>query len=231
MAHAPVGGVVLDVGAGVGAFAVPAANAIGPDGTVYCVESRPDKVELLECNVALNGLERIIRFGQRDLSPEQWASSVFDYLLTGTASAVDLIKLDVSGLAGADLRHALAVVERFRPVIYLGISQGRPSLDPSASPSPNSRPGSSLGASLLLRLADLGYQLVSNNNRRTDEGIRLLDPNSAEHDEAVSRHLANNPGREGEVDLVAIPTNDRPAAVTTGLAQLAEPAQLEDSWS
>jgi FkbM family methyltransferase len=54
LAHLKPGGVYLDVGANIGALALPVA-ALRPDSQVVCVEADPDIAAMLRRNVAENG--------------------------------------------------------------------------------------------------------------------------------------------------------------------------------
>ncbi len=54
------GDVILDVGAHIGTFSVPLAQAAGPDGRVTAFEPMPDHVGLLRRNIEANDLGRAI---------------------------------------------------------------------------------------------------------------------------------------------------------------------------
>jgi FkbM family methyltransferase len=49
----------IDIGAHVGLFAIPAAKLVGPSGRVFAFEPNPSNRELLEANIAANGVENI----------------------------------------------------------------------------------------------------------------------------------------------------------------------------
>ncbi len=51
----PRGALVVDLGAGIGDFAVRASRQVGPDGRVIAVEPNPDDFEMLERNLRENG--------------------------------------------------------------------------------------------------------------------------------------------------------------------------------
>lgn len=54
------GGIVIDIGAHIGTFAVPLAYSVGWAGRVFAFEPNPASLELLQLNVVLNGLQRVI---------------------------------------------------------------------------------------------------------------------------------------------------------------------------
>lgn len=60
LAALPVGGVVLDIGAHIGGFALIAARAVGPRGKVYAIEPIAANVALLSENGPLNKIDWIV---------------------------------------------------------------------------------------------------------------------------------------------------------------------------
>jgi hypothetical protein len=52
----PVGGVIVEAGANIGALTVPLAKAAGPNGLVYAYEPQRPLYHILCANLALNGL-------------------------------------------------------------------------------------------------------------------------------------------------------------------------------
>lgn len=54
------GSVVLDVGAGIGEFAILASNKVGKDGKVVAIEPSPDDFETLQDNIKENGCSNVI---------------------------------------------------------------------------------------------------------------------------------------------------------------------------
>ena len=53
------GSVFVDVGANIGCYSLPAADAVGPDGRVLAIEASPSVRQYLERNVAINGLRNV----------------------------------------------------------------------------------------------------------------------------------------------------------------------------
>ena len=118
----PSGGVVIDVGANVGALTLPAARRVGPQGRVLALEAAPRIADLLANTVRLNGLDwvevRQFAAGEADgtlrfnlsaqtthnsvLVPNDFTETIdipsrrLDTLL-GPRERVDLVKIDVEG--------------------------------------------------------------------------------------------------------------------------------------
>jgi FkbM family methyltransferase len=57
----PRGGVFIDVGANIGAYSLWAAKRVGPTGRVLAYEAEPMNFSVLQENIAINRLERIIQ--------------------------------------------------------------------------------------------------------------------------------------------------------------------------
>lgn len=143
------GGVVVDLGANIGAFTVPLAKKAGPAGRVYALEPQRLVHQLLASNVALNGLMNVhalqMAVGRTD-EAAVWMESpdlATDGLLNlGAVAAqhgagpmrepvrctsvdaldlagVDLIKVDVEGLEVEALQGAQRTIVRDRPVLYV----------------------------------------------------------------------------------------------------------------
>lgn len=58
------GGVVVDIGANIGSFAIVAAQRVGKTGRVYAYEPNPSAFERLKANVALNGLTNVVAINE-----------------------------------------------------------------------------------------------------------------------------------------------------------------------
>lgn len=58
--HLKAGSVFVDVGSNIGAYALLAADIVGPTGRVIAIEPDPITVEVLRRNIALNQLESVI---------------------------------------------------------------------------------------------------------------------------------------------------------------------------
>jgi FkbM family methyltransferase len=56
----PIGGVVIEAGANIGALTVPIAQHVGPDGRVFAYEPQRLAFQLLNANVALNSLTNVV---------------------------------------------------------------------------------------------------------------------------------------------------------------------------
>ena len=54
-----VGAVVWDVGANIGLYSVPLAQAVGPEGVVIAFEPEPRSRQRMEQNLALNGVDTV----------------------------------------------------------------------------------------------------------------------------------------------------------------------------
>ena len=141
------GGVVVDVGANVGALTVPLARRAGSDGIVVAIEPQPEVFQLLCTNVVLNGLRNVrtinascgdqpgwmelARVNPQDelnvggvrlaalLQPggDRVRLELLDDLLS--PPRLDLIKADVEGMESAVLRGAEMLIAEHRPVLYL----------------------------------------------------------------------------------------------------------------
>ncbi len=139
------GGVVLDIGANVGALSLFFAQRVGPSGRVIAFEPGFPFFERLKGNLALNG-PRLAHVEPHNLGLGEKEGQLFWQedpsfpgnatltLPTGTAVPVttldlfqsrhpidrcDFIKIDVEGMELEVLRGAEAFVARFRPLIAL----------------------------------------------------------------------------------------------------------------
>lgn len=52
--------IVLDIGAHIGKYAIPAAKAVGPEGTVIAIEAYEPNFRVLQTNIAINDLHNVI---------------------------------------------------------------------------------------------------------------------------------------------------------------------------
>jgi FkbM family methyltransferase len=133
--HLEPGDVFLDVGANIGAFAIPAARRVGPAGRVIAVEASPRVAACLERNVSLNQLQNIVicqvaagettgktvsffeapveRFGMGSLTPVRGGTPTpvetrrLDDLLAGLGvDRVKILKIDVEGFECEAFRGA-----------------------------------------------------------------------------------------------------------------------------
>ncbi len=140
---------VVEVGANIGAHTVSFAKAVSPRGRVVAIEPQPVIFRMLCANLALNGLlnadthqcgcgaadgtmsvpsldyEAENNFGGASLEPYDDARPAdavpvrrLDDVLK-TQRRVDLIKIDVEGMETDVLKGGAAVIERFRPTLYV----------------------------------------------------------------------------------------------------------------
>lgn len=140
---------VVEVGANIGAHTVSLAKAVGARGRVVAIEPQPVIFRMLCANLALNGLLNADthqcgcgaadgtmsvppldyasenNFGSASLEPYDDARPAdavpvrrLDDLLK-TQPRVDLIKIDVEGMEADVLKGGAAVIERFRPTLYV----------------------------------------------------------------------------------------------------------------
>lgn len=137
------GDVVIDIGAHIGCFAVPAARAVGPTGHVYACEAIPETSVALRRTIAANGLENVTVVN-RGLGSEAGEAT---FTVSGGSSAhcdlggkspvratvrmstlealvgewgierVDCVKVDVEGWEAEVLRGAAETIRKYRPVL------------------------------------------------------------------------------------------------------------------
>ncbi len=81
------GGLVVDVGANIGAFTLPAARAVGSTGKVIAIEASPDTAEILRRHVARNSAKGVVTIVEAALGRE--AGSV-EIRASSTATSGDL---------------------------------------------------------------------------------------------------------------------------------------------
>ena len=140
LAFAPRGGTVIDIGANLGEWAVPLAQAVGPAGQVFCCEPNPAVAAALEATLRVNGLDHaeVLRIAVSDIEGEGHlalhpgdtgqsrlaAAGIPVTLRTLDALAaehgldrIDLVKVDVEGHEAAVLAGAMEVLRRHRPAL------------------------------------------------------------------------------------------------------------------
>jgi len=142
-----VGGVLLDVGANIGTFTIPAAKHVGQSGHVVAIEASPDVFKILEKNIALNNINNIEpvcaaaaakdghtqfypapvdHFGmgsqapQFDATPIAIPSVTLDSLVRKfNLSSVNLIKIDVEGFELDVLKGATGLLNGKNPPLVV----------------------------------------------------------------------------------------------------------------
>ena len=135
---------VFDIGANIGAHTLALAAIVGPQGRVTAFEPQRVIFQMLNANVALNGLHQVathhlalgsaagslkvppldytgeLNFGGLSLENikqgEDVAMSTFDSL---AVRACDFVKIDVEGMEIDVLKGMAAAIQRFRPAMYV----------------------------------------------------------------------------------------------------------------
>ncbi len=132
------GDVVIDVGAHVGKYSLPAAKAVGEEGKVIAIEADPDNFQALLNNIKLNGFNNVVTLnvaafnqdgrylwltGSRDddrrLTTEESGVRVetktIDGILKGSLGQgldrVKWVKIDVEGAEGEVLEGMKGIIE------------------------------------------------------------------------------------------------------------------------
>lgn len=115
------GDVVLDIGASIGIYSIPAALKVKETGLVIAVESDPDKVRRLQQNCELNNVQRhvkvenIIAGTMHSVSNAE--SPLDDLFLTAKYPMPTIIKIDVDGSERSvllGLRETLSLSDNLR---------------------------------------------------------------------------------------------------------------------
>jgi FkbM family methyltransferase len=134
--------VVLDVGANTGYYALLAAAVVGPGGSVHAFEIQPAMIEILSRNVALNGLQNIVRIveagcfsapgeavielhGDPGSARVSFAGTglrvplitIDHYVRAAALDRVDVIVIDTEGADIEILKGAAGVLEQFHPIV------------------------------------------------------------------------------------------------------------------
>jgi FkbM family methyltransferase len=167
----PKGGVMFDLGANFGYYAITIASALQGDCRVYAFEPNPKTMRRFQRNVALNGTRGLdlLEVGLSDapghaLVVETSAHSGAAYLRQTSLSGVpvttldlfcelnkidrlDLIKMDIEGAELRALRGGIATFKRFRPALLIELN-----------PETSEREGYSV-RDVVVFLEDLGYTI------------------------------------------------------------------------
>jgi FkbM family methyltransferase len=148
MQLAPEGGVVLDIGANIGAHTVPLAQKVGPKGVVLAFEPQPRIHMMLCANLLMNGLANVLIYSCA-LGTEKGTAflPVLDYEQPNNYGAVSvtdapdprlparptrvmaiddlklascaLMKIDVEGSEAKVLRGGAKTIMALRPILYV----------------------------------------------------------------------------------------------------------------
>jgi FkbM family methyltransferase len=148
MQLAPEGGVVLDIGANIGAHTVPLAQKVGPKGSVLAFEPQPRINMMLCANLLMNGLANVLIYSCA-LGAEKGTAflPVLDYERPNNYGAVSvtetpdprlparptrvmaiddlalascaLMKIDVEGMEAKVLRGGVKTIAKLRPTLYV----------------------------------------------------------------------------------------------------------------
>jgi len=120
---------VADVGAGTGYFAIPLAQAVGPDGKVYAIDLQPEMLNLLREKINRPGVPRNIELVQGEASKTTLAAKSADLVLIANVWH----ELDDHEAA---LREAARILGSAG---ILAVLDWRPDVDPPPGPPSNHR--------------------------------------------------------------------------------------------
>lgn len=113
----PERGTYVDVGAGIGAFALPATCRVGQNGRVLAIESSPPIFECLRANAAHNGLANLTTIHASIGSLERAALDQF--LIDANVRHVDVMRIGVAGAERHVLESAMTLIERATPPAFV----------------------------------------------------------------------------------------------------------------
>jgi precorrin-6B methylase 2 len=111
--------IVLDLGAGIGDYALFSSIRVGKRGKVISVEADPKTFQLLKKNVKENNLKNVIPLNMF-VSSEREHSIDFIVEKNGL-KRVDLIKMDIEGEEYNALKGAIKTIRKFKPKIIIEI--------------------------------------------------------------------------------------------------------------
>jgi FkbM family methyltransferase len=133
---------VVDVGANLGYYALFFARHVGREGEIICFEPEPSNVEELKRNIQENRLTNVrlvqMAVGMRD-GRVRFACGINGTVREGIdqggeeievsmvrldsviSCRVDLLKIDVEGYEGRVLKGGEAVIEKFRPALFVEV--------------------------------------------------------------------------------------------------------------
>jgi FkbM family methyltransferase len=140
LAFAPPGGVAIDIGANLGEWSVPLAQAVGPQGLVLCCEPNPAIAAALAATLKINNLgqaqvwpvavseqdgEGRLAIDRTDTGQSRLAvegvpvplRSLDSIVAEAALDRLNLIKIDVEGHEAAVLTGGAATLRRLRPAV------------------------------------------------------------------------------------------------------------------
>ena len=119
----PEGGTFVDVGANVGAFALPAACRVGQHGRVFALEPSAPLFQCLCANAAMNGLANVTPINV--VVDDLHRAGLDQLLLDGNVRHVDVMRIDAVGLEDKVVESAMTLIARPEPPVFVFESTGR----------------------------------------------------------------------------------------------------------
>ena len=131
LGHLRPGAVAIEIGAGLGGSTLPFARAVGAAGRVLAAEAEAEHAEALRKTLAANALRQAeivcCAAGREDL-PAAGSRSIDALVAEHRLLRLDLLRLAGGGDVRAAIEGALDSLDRFRPVVLLGVG-GEPEGD------------------------------------------------------------------------------------------------------
>ena len=127
------GGVVIDIGAGIGEFAILASNKVGKKGKVIAIEPSPDDFKTLQDNIEENGCSNVIpinravsdkkerlllKFKGKEFETEAETLSNILSNLDIAVNSVNYVKMDIEGGERSVIPTSIDIIRR---IDYLSI--------------------------------------------------------------------------------------------------------------
>ena len=194
------GAVVVDIGTNLGEASLNLAKRVGPTGKVFGFEPDPVSFAKLSYNLSLNPFGNVVptnvalgdapglltmkvacsrNRGANRITRDAGGAEHFtvkvdtlDRFIAGAGIArCDLIKIDVEGFEISVLRGARETLNRFRPMLFIEISD------------PNQREQGSSAAALVSNIESEGYDVFDATTEANLHGQSLV----GHHDDAVCR--------------------------------------------
>jgi SAM-dependent methyltransferase len=127
------GSIVLDIGAGIGEFAVLASDKVGKEGKVIAIEPSPDDFKTLQDNIRLNGCNNVIpinsavsdkkerlllKFKEKEFEAKGETLSEILSNLGIAVNSVNYMKMDMEGGERSVIPSSIDIIRR---IDYLAI--------------------------------------------------------------------------------------------------------------